>query len=191
LRRLPTDRHHYFAAHRCGSIKQICVFIACLIVPGVSKAQTAREYFNEMRAAHALNRYADEYVCFADDSIPSFAVIAKVNDLIEDMKKRSDTDGVKTLAQAKNGLIVHSYYKGVESGEGQIFDRAGSDSPEGSTYAYEFLKPFHGKASYSINWTTGRYRYQIFEVKPSYASPLSGERSGKCELIHPVKEEGK
>jgi hypothetical protein len=97
------------------------------------------------------------------------------------MNKNGDVGGVKTLAAAKNCLLVQSYYKGVKSEDVQIFDSSGND---GSEYALEFRKPFHGKGTYSINWTTGRYRFQIYDLnRSSYAS--SSERSGKCELIHP------
>jgi hypothetical protein len=163
------------------SAKGFLILFACGLLPCIGTAQTARDYFNELKAARALNRYADQYVCFADDNIPSFAVIAKVNDLIEDMKRNGDTDGVKTLTSAKNGLIVQGYYKGVKSGEARIFDTLGTDDTD---YVMEFVKPFHGKASYSINWATGRYRYQIFDLTRSRYSP-DGERAGKCELIHP------
>lgn len=37
---------------------------------------TARDYFNELKAANNFNHYKDTYVCFADDDAPSFAVIA-------------------------------------------------------------------------------------------------------------------
>jgi len=42
-----------------------------------ARAQTARDYFNELKAAQTFNHYKDEYICFRDDDVPSFAVVAK------------------------------------------------------------------------------------------------------------------
>lgn len=164
--------------------KMIWTLAASLVLSNIVNAQTARDYFNELKTAKALNRYADEYVCFADDNVPSFSVIARVSDVIEHMKNAGDDAGVKVMMQSKNGLFVQGYYKGVKSGEGQVFEPSGT---EGSDYVLEFRKPFHGKATYSVNWVTGRYRYEIYNLTHS-SYVASNERSGKCELIHPSSE---
>lgn len=43
---------------------------------------TARGYYEELKAANEFKTYADEYVCFYDDDIPSFLVAAKGEDTL-------------------------------------------------------------------------------------------------------------
>jgi hypothetical protein len=45
------------------------------------------------------------------------------------------------------GLVVHTYFKGVSSGQ-QIFDKVDKDSDEG--WSLEFKSPMHGKMVYRI-----------------------------------------
>jgi len=47
------------------------------------RAQTAREYFNELKNADAFNRYSDKYVCFADSDAPSFAVMSTTDSILK------------------------------------------------------------------------------------------------------------
>lgn len=156
-----------------------------LVLAAPSTAQTAREYFTELKAANTFNHYKDEYVCFRDDDVPSFAVVAKIDDIIDHMKKSGETTGAKDLTAAKGGLIVETYYKGV-SNKADIFDPAKRDDSLGNTkdYSYEFAGKTPGKILYSINWATGRYRERVYMYQKSKAVPAV-EGSGKCELIHP------
>lgn len=73
---------------------------------------TARDYFNELKAANNFNRYSDTFVCFRDDDSPSFAVIARGSDIIDEMKQAGHTPE-KAVLSAKNELFVQTYYKGV------------------------------------------------------------------------------
>lgn len=151
-------------------------------------AQTARDYFKELKAANTFNHYKDEYVCFRDDDVPSFAVVAKIADIIDHMKNSGDTAGAKDLAAAKGGLIVETYYKGVGNGT-NIFELAKREDSNGDSkdYSYEFAGKNPGKAVYSINWATGRYVLRVYMYQKSKSIPASGEGSGRCELIHPVQ----
>ncbi len=142
------------------------------------------DYYNELKAANnALNHYRDEYVYFADSDAPSFVVIARATDVIQEMKKTGAADQAKKMQQSpyKGALFVHSYYKGV-AGEDLIYDAVGT---EGTEYRLLFNAPFHGKTVYSINWDTGRYRYIVYALDYSKTVPAA-ETSGKCELIHPL-----
>ena len=65
-----------------------------LAVAVSTPAQTAHDYFQELKAANTFSHYKDEYVCFHDDDVPSFAVIAKGSDVIDMMKKNGDPDWV-------------------------------------------------------------------------------------------------
>ena len=155
------------------------------LLPMALRAQTGRDYFNELKTTNtttkALNHYSDEYVCFDDENGPGFAVIAKAADVIEHMKDNGATAGAKLLAQVKTGLFVTTYYKGVPNGEAALYEGVGK---EGTDYRLLFNAPFHGKTVYSINWATGRYRFQVFDLDYNKTLP-AGEKSGKCELIHP------
>jgi hypothetical protein len=112
---------------------------------------TARDYFNELKAANNFNHYKDTYVCFADDDAPSFAVIARGSDIIDEMTKAGAVPD-KSVLQAKSLLFVETYYKGV-SNKTQVYEPAGK---EGTDWDIEFNSPIHGRMLYSINWTTGR-----------------------------------
>jgi len=84
-------------------------FTLVLALP--SSAQTAHDYFKELKAANTFDHYKDEYVCFRDDDTPSFAIVAKVSDVIEHMKQNGDTSGIKNLQAAKTALIVETFTK--------------------------------------------------------------------------------
>lgn len=157
----------------------------CSALAASASGQTARDYFNELKAASTFNHYKDEYVCFLDDDVPSFAVIAKGSDVIEHMKNAGNTKGAKALAPAKDSLFVQSYYKGVGSEE-YIYEPVKKDTADETNkdYSLEFGKPMPGKMVYSINWATGRYLLRVFAFQKSRTIPAE-ERAGKCELIHP------
>jgi S1-C subfamily serine protease len=145
--------------------------------------QSARDYFNELKATNAFKSYRDEYACFDDGSSePSFAVVAKASDVVRMMKKAGATANAHKLEQSafKDSLFVQMYYKGVGSGE-QIYDATGT---EGTDFVIVFSSPIKGKMTYSINWATGRYRRAVYALEHSKTLPAL-EFSGKCELIHP------
>jgi hypothetical protein len=143
---------------------------------------TAREYYEELKAANAFNHYMDEYVCFRDDDVPSFFVMSKADAMIERMRKAGDTPG-KELMEAKDFLFVKNFHKGVHVGEPELYQPVGT---EGTDFDIEFMKPFHGRMLYTFNWLTVRYRMQLYELDHSKTLPAF-EGSGKCELIHTAK----
>lgn len=157
-------------------------FVAASIlmsVASMASAQTARNYFEEIRSANGFSHYSDQYVCFPDKDTGGFAVLARTKDIAKAMAK----NGVPA-SQSKNledHLVVHPFFKGVAN-ELQIFDRA-SDSSD-TEWRTDFAEPLHGRAVYMINWDTGRYRYLIFALDHSAQMPAA-EVTGKCELIHP------
>ena len=149
-------------------------------------AQTARDYFKELKAANSFNHYKDEYVCFPDDDIPSFTIIAKGGDVIDMMKKNGET-GLKMMLPAKDSLFVKTYYKGVGS-EDYLYEPVKKEIADdvNKAYSIEFKGPMPGKMVYSINWATGRYLLRVFMFQKSRTIPAK-EGGGKCELIHPVQ----
>ena len=144
----------------------------------------ARDYFNELKAANTFSHYKDEYVCFRDDDVPTFMVVAKGSDVIEMKKKAGDLAGSRQLADSKDLLFLQSYYKGVASEE-FIYEPAKKDvADDNREYSIEFKSPFPDKMVYTINWATGRYLQRVYMYQKSRTIP-SKEGSGKCELIHP------
>jgi serine/threonine-protein kinase len=147
-----------------------------------SVPRTARDYYNELKAANNFNHYKDTYVCFSDDDIPSFTVISRGSDIIEEMKKSGAVPD-KVILQAKDMLFVETYYKGV-SNKTQLYEPVGKD---GTDWNIEFNAPIHhGRMLYSIDWTTGRYRLSVYALDHSKTIPVK-QGFGKCEVIHSGK----
>jgi len=157
--------------------------IYMLVSSAPASPKTAREYFDELKAANAFNHIRDEYVCFDEDnSEPFFAVLARARDVGRMLKQVGDTAGAKRLEKSDfaNGLFVQMYNRGIGAGE-QIYD---SLSAEGTDFVDVFNSPFNGKMTYSINWDTGRYRRAVYDTDHSKDVPAL-RFNGKCELIHP------
>jgi len=152
-----------------------------MLLTGIAASQdmTGRDYFNELKAANAFNHFSDEYVCFADDKGPGFATMAKGADMVADgMKVPAGTE--KERKTFLKSIFVRTYYKGVANGDLGIFEPTGT---EGTAYSLEANKPMHLRMVYNVNWTTGRYRLQVYALDHSSTVP-AGETAGKCELIH-------
>jgi S1-C subfamily serine protease len=144
--------------------------------------ETARDYFNELKATNVLNEYRDEYVCFNDINVPSFAVVAKLADVIQMMKKAGATAMAKKLEQPefKDSLVVQKYYKGVGAGE-HFYDAIGT---EGTAFMLVTKSPLNVKEIYSINWATGHFHDMVYALDQDKTVPAI-DYFGKCELIHP------
>lgn len=98
--------HSAFASFNCDKLRLngiwrramkwfLKLLMLCLGLAVSASGQTAHDYFNELKAANTFNHYRDEYVCFADEDVPSFAIIAKVSDVVEQKKKVGETGGIK------------------------------------------------------------------------------------------------
>jgi hypothetical protein len=161
------------------SMRLLFGFIMFAVSVAASQDMTGREYFNELKAANAFNHFSDEYVCFHDDNGPAFATIAKGADMVaHGLKLPAGTE--KERKTFLKSIFVNTYYKGVANGDAEMFEPSGT---EGTAYSLEANKPMHVKMVYSINWTTGRYRLQVYALDHNATVP-AGETSGKCELIH-------
>jgi len=154
-------------------------FIMFAVGVAASQDMTGREYFNELKAANVFNHFSDEYVCFHDDNGPGFATMAKGADMVADsMKVPTGTE--KERKTFLKSIFVRTYYKGVANGDLGMFEPVGT---EGTAYSLEANKPMHVKMVYNVNWTTGRFRLQVYALEHSSTVP-AGETSGRCELIH-------
>jgi hypothetical protein len=170
--------------------RSLCWVLFFLGLPSSLSAQTARQYFDELKSANTFTRYKDIYACFRDDETPSFAVVARVSDVIAEMKKGGDATGAKLLAEAKDGLFVQTYYKGVGSEE-YLYDFVKKNlNDDNKEYQLEFKNPMPGKMTYSINWATGRYLLAVYMFQRSRVVPAA-QVGGKCELIHPTQSPDK
>jgi len=158
------------------------LLFALLLMPvsDVAIAQTAREYFSELRDLNHFTRYSDEYVCFHDEDKGGFAVIARTKD-IETRMAAARKAGTKIGTPLGDKLVVQKYFKGVAN-DPAIYEKIDKNSDEG--WGLKFDSPIHGKTVYLMNWTTGRYRFLVYALDRSKTVPAS-EMSGKCELIHP------
>jgi hypothetical protein len=140
---------------------------------------SARDYYNELKAANNFNHYKDTFVCFSDGEAPSFAVASRGSDIIDEMKKAGVSPD-KVVVQSKNLLFVETYYKGI-SNKTEVYEPVGKD---GTDWEIQFNTPIRGRMLYSINWVTGRYRLSVYALDHSKTIPAA-QTFGKCELIHP------
>jgi hypothetical protein len=125
------------------------ILLAVFYFANAAHAQSAQEYFKELNDAGALNRYSDKYVCFRDDNVPLFVVIARGSTIIEHMRHAGITPP-KEILSANDDILLQSYFKGVANPGGDIYEHVPKSE---SDYAIEFTKPLHGRIVYSFNWT--------------------------------------
>lgn len=108
----------------------------------------ARRYYSELKEAGGLDRYKDMFVCFAeDDQTTIFTVIAKVSDVISEMKKNGIQPN-KEFLQAGKALLIENFDKGVSRGT-DIYDPMGE---QGDAWKQDFRSPFPGRVVMSVNW---------------------------------------
>lgn len=142
-------------------------------------AQTARQYFTELRNTNSFNEYFAKYVCFHDEDKPGFVIVSPVEDVLDAMTRNENKEGAKAVAKVGKGLFVQTFYKGVSNGDPILYDRIAGE------YRLDFDAPIHhGRMVYRINWKTGRYRLLVYALDHNKNVPAE-EISGKCELIHP------
>jgi hypothetical protein len=156
-----------------------CLALSVLGITLSTAAQTAHDYFKELKDANAFNHYNDEYVCFRDDDVPSFDVVAKVSTVI-DILKGTDNPVAKDMLPYKNDILVQTYTKGVALGKAEVYEHVAKTD---SDYELVFMKPMHGRIVFSFNWLTGRYRWTLYDLDHN-KDVATHDRSGKCELIH-------
>jgi hypothetical protein len=97
----------------------LLITLSAQIVCAQSPALKARDYFKELKSANNFGRYKDVYVCFRDDDVPSFVVVARGSDIVEEMKKAGEPAD-STMLKAAKFLFVETYYKGVVNDKTEI-----------------------------------------------------------------------
>ena len=151
--------------------------------------RTARDYFEELRAAGQFNHYTDKYVCFPQDeaTTPTFRIVSANADVIEAIKNddkpiiREKAGILRTLEKAGDVLWVQTFNRGVSNNESpDPFDKMENDPGYYRDFTKDPIK--HGRIVFSINWSTGRYRFKVYDLDYSVVPAM--EMPGKCELIH-------
>ena len=162
------------------------IILAVTFLIGSAAAQTARDYYRELYAAGGLDRFADEYVCFQDDTKAQAFFIFGKSDTLRDFLQaegRLSRLSKKQQADLKRGfVIVRGYDKGVAWSENVYLDKDGDSwiSEKGAPINNEQLR-----VRFTVNWQTLRYKYSA-EILAANGS-LRGEDAtyGRCELIPP------
>jgi hypothetical protein len=149
---------------------------------------TARDFYEELKAANEFKTYADEYVCFYDDDIPSFLVAAKGEDSLLLMAANGEKV-TKETGTVKGHLFYKTYYKGVLTGDLEEMPPK-KDSQSGDNISYQdkaILRDSKATMTitYNVNWATGRIRFTVEAGTPGVRGYSNHERYGKCEFIHP------
>ena len=151
-----------------------------------SNPTSARDYFNELKAANEFKTYSDEYVCFYEDDIPSFLVAARGEDVVQLMELNGERHS-KELASVKGHLFYKTYYKGVLTGTLDDMPPT-KELSSGSSASYQTVGNVKGgklTATYIVNWATGRIRFTVETGTIGDRGYSIRERYGKCEFIHP------
>lgn len=171
-------------------MKVLIIFVGLLTAVSPSFAQSARDYFDELYKAGGLDRVADGYVCFADDSTNQNFFIFSESKYLKDFL--IDKGQFKTLSKAnqtelnRGYLISRGYTKGIPHAEQLIYDKAG-DSWITEKY---LLDKTPARTRLTIAWSTLRYKRSV-EVLNSNSTSLSEQASGfgRCEVIPPGVEQ--
>ncbi len=148
---------------------------------------TARDYYHEPYEAGGLDNLADEYVCFRDDNVPTFILIAKG----EDLKENLTTLGVfsKLPPQARSyldkaPLFYVSYNKGISNGtEYFSLNDSGDEYIENLGIPEQSSKKLMElTVTLRVNWQTLRYKHGI---EKTGVPGLLYEETGRCEVVKP------
>src|SRR5207245_7578863 len=90
---------------------------------------TARDYYKELYDAGGLDRMADEYVCFQEDSkVENFFIFGQSKSIRQLMIEHHTFNKMPKATQEqfkKEFLIMRSYRKGVPSKDEAFFEKDG------------------------------------------------------------------
>lgn len=162
-----------------GSPMRLALWLAIFSASaGIGAPPTAREYYEELKASGAIKSIW-KYGGFEDNDQPSFKLMSKVGDIEAEAKKSGDIAAVQRMQGRENDLVFDPYNKGIEAGL-QFFYQ---DKAESNSYSMTITSPFKGKITYTINWSTLRFRVLLVSSGKHVPQPL--DVTGRCELIHP------
>lgn len=166
------------------------VIAAVLFLTETSFSQTARTYFDEIYKAGGLDRMADGYVCFDDDSaLSTFFIFGKsdtIKQFLESVGGYAKLS-IKEKAQLTKGfLTVRGYDKGVPlSGE----DTYIKDGDAWATEVEYINKQTPVRMRLELSWQTLRYKRSAEILKSDLTLRSVVSRYGRCELIPPTVQQ--
>ena len=154
-----------------------------------SNPVTARDYYNELKAANEFKTYGDEYVCFYDDDVPSFLVAARGEDVVQLRESNGERITKDFRAAATGHLFYKTYYKGVLTANAEEMPPV-KDASSYSNVSYQTIFTHRDNKTkftitYTVNWATGRIRMTVETGTIGTQGYSMNERFGKCEFIHP------
>jgi hypothetical protein len=144
-------------------------------------ATTARDYYDELYRAGALDNFADQFVCFRDDSAPTFFLLAKSDALKQFLGDNGALQKLPLREQKdleKGFLIRRTYRKGIANVTEYFEPREHDDS-----YVEELNTKMPMIMRLRVNWQTLRY---ILDVEQKSTGRSLAEDSGKCEEVSPT-----
>ena len=151
-------------------ILKLATLLAALLVSTQQQQAnpvTARDYYNELKAANEFKTYGDEYVCFFEDDVPSFLVAARGEDVIVLKESNGEPITKEFRAGATGHLFYKTYYKGVLTGNAAEMPPV-KDASSYSNISYQASFTHRDNKTtftitYSVNWATGRIRMTVGE----------------------------
>jgi hypothetical protein len=150
----------------------------------------ARDYYKELYAAGGLDRMADGYVCFFDDSnIGNFFIFGEGKHLREFMMANGTFEKLPKEAQAAmktDFLVVRGYTKGVPFGSQDFYtkDKDSWVTEEGVMKNKDDSLAFRMRLD--INWQTLRFRRSVEILNPDLSFQGEVPLFGRCEKIPPT-----
>jgi hypothetical protein len=154
-----------------------------LLLAHTGKAQSARDYFNELYKAGGLDRMADEYVCFDDSlELQKFFIFSKSDTLklfLMDTGAYAKLPKSQQSALNKGFLIVRGYDEGV------ALPYEETDSKDGSTWVSDTfdIQKTPMRMRFGLTWETMRYKRALEELNANSTLKNEYPRYGRCEAI--------
>jgi hypothetical protein len=162
-----------------------------LLLVGTARAQSARDYFNELYNAGGLDHMADQYVCFdSSPELQTFFIFAKSDVLKQFLMDNGAFAKLPKSQQAglnKGFLIVRGYDKGVALSTEQTYDK------DGNTWVTERfdVQKAPMRMRLGITWETLRYKRAVEILNADSTMKSEVPRYGRCEVIPPdVRQKG-
>jgi hypothetical protein len=161
------------------------LFLLTLLLSGLAHAQanssdtmTARQYYDELRAAKGLNPLVTT-VCFRPDSPYTFEVIGFTKDFPATAKAKGikwPPKGTQVPETKEEFLFSQTYIRGVMTGESLL----SHDKNQPNSWHEEYVNKGSTFQLVITMSPTGRYRRAVYTDKKPVAA---FEKYGKCEPI--------
>ena len=108
----------------------LLLMVLGIVLAQADRAQTARDYFNELFKAGGLDKRTDEYVCFDDrPSLQTFFLYADYSNLKDCLSGNGELAKILKVKQDvvnKGFLMVREYDKGVPHAEEDVYYKDGN-----------------------------------------------------------------